>query len=601
MSRPRILAPALALFVLAPALRANDPIARMERDLVFLAGEDCEGRGLKTQGIHKAAAYVAAEFQAAGLKPAFPDGYFQPFAVKESFLEAGPHKLALAGPDGKEIDLPFGKGFTVSGLSGKGTVGGGLVFAGFGISSDKYDDYKDLDVTNKVVVVLRQNPRARAKKDPLFTEEETRKHAPLVEKIKLAGKKGAAAIVFVNDKDMAGKDDPLMPFEYAAEDGKIGSIPVVHAKRADIDKALAAAGKSLADLEAAIDKDLKPQSFALPEWAAKVTTAVGVKEIPAKNVGGYVEGSGPLKDETVVIGAHYDHLGRGERGTKQPGSNAIHYGADDNGSGTTALMELARRYGARKDREGRRVVFVAFSGEERGLLGSLYYCDHPAFPLDKTVAMLNMDMVGRVRPDDKDHKDRLVVGGVGTAKSFEKLVDDANARSGFHLSKDKSGVGPSDHTSFYLAKVPVYFFFTGEHAEYHTPKDRPETINFSGILKVADLVDRMATTIASARERPEYVAGVGGSMGGRPGGPKLGVMPRYEESGDGMELSGVMPGGAAEAAGLKKGDKITAIGGKPVKNVQDYMAAMSGLKRGEDVELTITRDGKTLKVKASPK
>lgn len=601
MPRPRFLAPALALFLLAPALRANDPIGRMERDLVFLAGEDCEGRGLKTQGIHKAAAYIAAEFQAAGLKPAFPDGYFQPFAVKESFLEAGPHKLALAGPDGKELDLTFGKTFTVSGLSGKGTVGGGLVFAGFGISSDKYDDYKDLDVTNKVVLVLRQNPRARAKKDVLFTEEETRKHAPLVEKIKLASKNKAAAIVFLNDKDMAGKDDPLMSFEYASEDGKVGTIPVVHAKRADIDRALAAAGKSLADLEAAIDKDLKPQSFTLAGWTAKVQTAVGVKEIPAKNVVGYLEGSGPLKDETVVLGAHYDHLGRGERGTKQPGTNAVHYGADDNGSGTTALMELARRYGARKDREGRRLVFVAFSGEERGLLGSLHYCDKPAFPLDKTVAMLNMDMVGRVRPDDKDHKDRLVVGGIGTAKSFEKLLDDANAQSGFHLSKDRSGVGPSDHTSFYLAKVPVYFFFTGEHAEYHTPKDRAETINFSGILKVADLVDRMATTIASAKERPEYVAGAGGSLGGKPGGPKLGVMPRYEESGDGMEISGVMPGGAAEAAGLKKGDKITAIAGKPVKNVQDYMAAMSGLKRGEDVELTVSRDGKTLKVKASPK
>jgi S1-C subfamily serine protease len=148
--------------------------------------------------------------------------------------------------------------------------------------------------------------------------------------------------------------------------------------------------------------------------------------------------------------------------------------------------------------------------------------------------------------------------------------------------------------------VPVYFFFSGEHVEYHTPKDRPETINVAGVAKVADLVDVLASRIAGEKDRPEYVAGATGSMGGRAGGPKLGIMPKYEAGDDGMEISGVMPGGAAEAAGLKKGDKITAIGGKPVKTVQDYMAAMSGLKRGEDVEITVTRDGKPVKVKAAP-
>src|SRR3954463_7888998 len=162
-------------------------------------------------------------------------------------------------------------------------------------------------------------------------------------------------------------------------------------------------------------------------------TGVGVREIPVKNVVGYVEGSGPLKDETVVIGAHYDHLGRGEKGTLAPGQDAIHYGADDNASGSTGLLELARRYGARSNREGRRIVFIAFSGEERGLFGSLAYVDRPAFPLKDTVAMLNMDMVGRLRPDEKDKKDRLVVGGLGSAKTFEKLIDEANAKFDFHV------------------------------------------------------------------------------------------------------------------------------------------------------------------------
>jgi hypothetical protein len=593
----------LALVAIAPALHGDDSaIARMKKDLYFLASDECEGRGLKTEGINKAADYIAEQFKAAGLKPSGADGsYFQPFSIKETYLEAGPHKLVLTGPDGKAVDAAFKTDFTVSGLSGKGTATGGLVFAGFGISSQKYDDYLDLDVKGKVVIVLRQTPRARVKKDPLFTQDEVGKHAPLSEKIKLAEKKGATAIVFVNDRDMAGKDDPLMPFDYAADSGKVGKLPVVHAHRSVIDQVLTASGQSLSEIEAGIDKDLKPHSFAIAGWKADVATAVGIRELPCKNVVGYLDGHGSLKDETVVLGAHYDHLGRGEVGTKAIGSTAIHYGADDNASGTTCLMELARRFGSRPNRDGRRLVFIAFSGEERGLFGSMAYVDKPAFPLASTVAMLNMDMVGRLRPDEKDHKGRLVVGGIGSAKSFEKLIDDANQKFDFHLSKDKAGVGPSDHTSFYLAKVPVYFFFTGEHPEYHTPKDRPELINFVGIEKIADLVDGLATRIATEKERPEYLAGAGGSMGGAPGGPKLGIMPRYEETGDGMEISGVMPGGAAEAAGMKKGDKITAIAGKPVRNIQDYMAAMSGLKRGEDVEIAILRDGKAMKVKAAPK
>ena len=436
----------------------------------------------------------------------------------------------------------------------------------------------------------------------MFSQDEVGKYAPLSAKIKLAAKNGAAAVVFVNDRDMAGKDDPLMAFEYAAGGGESGTIPVVHARREVIDQALAA-GKKLADIEAEIDKELKPRSFVLPGWTATVQAGVGVRELPAKNVVGFLEGSGPLDDETVVIGAHYDHLGRGEVGTKRtrqhghPLRGRRQRLRDDGPDGAGPPV---RRDG--RTAQGRRLVFIAFSGEERGLFGSLALRGQARRSRwTETVAMLNMDMVGRLRPDEKDKKDRIVIGGLGTAKTFEKLIDEANAKFDFHVSKDKAGVGPSDHTSFYLAKVPVYFFFTGEHAEYHTPKDRPETINFAGIAKVADLVEGLAARIATEKDRPEYVAGAGGSMGGRPGGPKLGIMPRYEGGDDGMEISGVMPGGAAEAAGMKKGDKITAIAGKPVKNVQDYMAAMSGLKRGVNVEITILRDGMPQKLSAVPK
>lgn len=602
MSRIRSVCPLFLVFALAPVLHADDTLERLKKDLYYLAGEECEGRGLKTDGINKAAEYVAREFRAAGLKSASRDGsYFQPFSIKETYLEAGPHTLNFTGPDKKQIEPIFNKAFTVSGMSGNGTVSGGLVFAGFGITSEKYDDYKGLDVKDKVVIVLRQTPRARVKKDPLFTQEESGKHSPLETKVRLAVKNGAKAVVFVNDRDMAGKDDPLMDYAYASSINRVGTVPIVHARRELIDQVLSAGGKSLSAVEDEIDKTLKPNSFAVEGWSVKVQTSIGVRELAARNVVGYVDGAGPLANETVVIGAHYDHLGRGERGTKALGSTAVHYGADDNASGTTALMELARRYGARKDRQGRRIVFIAFSGEEQGLFGSLHYCEAPLFPLKDTVAMLNMDMVGRVRPDEKTHKDRLVVGGLGSAKPFEKLIDDLNGKFDYHISKDRSGVGPSDHTSFYLAKVPVYFFFSGEHAEYHTPKDRPETINFAGMAKVTDLVDQLAARIAADKERPEYVAGAGQMSDGRPRGPVLGVMPRYDGADDGLELSAITPGGPADAAGLKKGDKITAIAGKPVKNIQDYMAAMSGLKRGDDVEITVDRGGKTLKIKAAPR
>ena len=605
MPTPRILLLAIVALGLAPALHGDGTSDRVKADLFYLAGEECEGRGLKTDGINKAAAHVAAAFKAAGLKSAVADGsYFQPFGIKESYLEAGPHKLAFAGPDAKAIDLSFGKEFTVCGTSGKGTVGGGVVFVGFGISAPKkYDDYDGLEVKNKIVVVLRQTPRVRAKTDRLFTEEEVGQYAPLTAKIALAVKRGAAGVVFVNDRDMAGTDDPLMTFDYARDDGKPGTVPVVHAKRSAIDRLFAGQNKKLADVEADIDRTLKPQSFEIPDWTAELQASIAIREIKAKNVVGYLEGTGPLAAETVVVGAHYDHLGRGEKGTRSIGTTAIHYGADDNASGTTGLIELARRFAASPNRAGRRIVFIAFSGEERGLFGSLYYCDKPLFPLKDTVAMLNMDMIGRVRPDEKSKQDRLLVGGVGSAKSFEKLLDDTNAAFQFKVEKSKSGTGPSDHTSFYLAKVPVYFFFSGDHAEYHTPKDTPDTINLVGLKKVVDMVETMTAAIATATDRPEYVAGVGGSMsGGAGGGPKLGLMPRYDDAETkGMEVGGVVPGGAAETAGLLKGDRITAIDGKPVKNVQDYMKVMAGLKRGEETTVTVDRDGKELKLKAKPK
>ncbi|WP_020468271.1 M28 family peptidase [Zavarzinella formosa] len=602
MSRFRL---GFALLLLSsPFLRADDPLDKMKADLFYLAGEECEGRGLKTNGLNKAADLIANTFKAAGLKSAVADGsYFQPFVVKESFLAEGAQKVNLTGPDNAKLELALNKQFCVCGLTGKGTATGKLVFAGFGVSADKkYDDYAGLDVAGKVVVVMRQVPKAKVGDKPLFSDEDVQKYAPLTTKITEAVKRKAAAVIFVNDADMAGKEDRLMGFEYAQDSGITSDVPVFQVRREVVDALLKPAGKSLGDIEKTIVAEAKPQSIEITGWSATTEATIGIKELNIKNVVGVLEGNGPLANETVVLGAHYDHLGRGETGTKLRGNTEIHYGADDNASGTTGLLELARRYGANKNRQGRRLVFIAFSGEERGLLGSLYYTKHPLFPLKDTVAMLNMDMIGRVRPDEKSKQDNIFVGGVGSAKNFEQILDESNKDLNFKFDKGKSGTGPSDHTSFYLEKVPVYFFFSKDHPEYHTPKDKPETINIAGIKKIADLVEIMTNRISTTPDRPEYVAGMGGSIsGGSRGGPKIGVMPGYDETDTrGMAVENVIPGGPAEKGGMKKGDRITAIAGKPVKNVQDYMKVMGGAKKGEELEFEVLREEKKVKLKVIP-
>ena len=326
-------------------------------------------------------------------------------------------------------------------------------------------------------------------------------------------------------------------------------------------------------------------------------------EWKVKNIVGYLEGAGPLADETLIIGDHYDHLGRGEVGTLARGNKNIHYGADDNGSGSSSILELARRFGNQKDRQGRRLVFMTFSGEERGLLGSAYYCKEPLFPLDKTVAMINLDMVGRLRTDKKSGKPLLEIGGIGSAKTFESLIDKINEKYQFDLKKSRSGVGPSDHASFYMKKVPVYFFFTGDHKEYHTPADKPNTINYEGMKTIADMVQDLANELLTVKDRPVYVEGQTQRtdlLDPSDRVPKINFMPgNYDEDETkGVLVGGVTPGGAAEKGGIKEGDWIISVAGKPVKNMQGYMKAISGQKAGETIEVIVQRgeEKRTLKV-----
>lgn len=586
--------------------RTAESEARLRRDVVFLASDDCEGRGVTTKGIHKAADYIAGEFTKAGLKPGGPDGsWFQPFTIPGAVQEA-PATLELKGPRGQIVELKQGVHFHAMGLGATGSVNGlPAVFVGHGIASDapKFDDYASLDVADKVAIALRDTPRQNVnEKDSAFAGGPRRRQlASFSEKISAAEKHHAAALLVVNDATTAASGDDLLDFNYTALSRSPAKIPVFHVRRSVLEAMLPGGADELRGVEEDVDRDLKPRGKPLAGWTVSLRVKMKRDKVALKNVVGVLDGQGPLARETVVIGAHYDHLGYG--GTSSMANlkkMTIHHGADDNGSGTTTMMELARRFAATPGPR-RRMVFVAFSGEELGLFGSDYYVKHPIFPLDQTVGMFNLDMVGRLRVDDKTKKEKLLIEGSGTAKTFDALLESTNKKYDFKLSKKPSGFGPSDHASFYGAKVPVLFCWTDYHEDYHAPGDTADKINVAGMRKIADFAEEIVAHLVADEKRPEYVEIKSPFTGSRSSdGPRLGIRPGYSDEEDkGVLLEGVSDGGPAAKAGLKSGDRIVEMAGKPVKNLETYMKIMGDQKKGSALEIVILRDGKRLPVKVS--
>jgi len=581
---------------------ADDPVeARMKKDLTFLASDDCEGRGIETKGINKAADYIAAEFKKAGLTPGGSnDGWFQPFTMNGMSRMESPNTLVLKGPLGQTIDLELNKNFRPMGMSGAGRVSAPVVFVGYGAQAKKldYDDYKGMDVEGKVLVMLRNAPRVGAVPDAAFDGQAAAVHAALTTKIPIAELKKAAAILFVNASSMARGADPLAEFREHALGMSQARMPTFHIKRSVADQMLQGSlGTTLKDIEQDIDRDLKPRSAALTGWTATLESSVKKPVLDVKNVIGILEGSGPLAKETVVVGAHYDHLGFGQFGSRDKNpKDKLHHGADDNGSGTTAVLELARRFGAMKNRVGRRLVFITFSGEESGLVGSAYYCRKPAIPLEDTVAMVNLDMVGRLAEDPRTKRELLEVGGIGSSKHFAEMIEALNENYHFQIKKNLSGSGPSDHSSFNDKKIPVFFMFTGLHKQYHTPADTVDLINFSGMRRITALTEDLIKQLTVLPERPTWLATSGGARPIPGGGPTLGIAPGYDEGVDGLLIKSVSEGRPAQKAGLKAGDLIVAIGGKPVKDIEGYMVLMRQYRVGDTIDVTIVRDKKESKI-----
>ncbi len=582
--------------------------ARLTADLKLLSSDAYEGRGPNTAGLAKAADYIAAEFKKAGLQTSLYKGTpFQEFSVRETFKPGENNQATLKMAGDKTQPLKMGEDFTSISLSASGKFSGGVVFAGYGITAPalNYDDYAGVDAKGKVVVVLRHEPRQNDR-DSVFDGTRNSEHAFVATKIKNAIQHGAAALVFCTDQATVSQReaalrgnataDALFNFEVRGTVDK--KLPVVHVKRAVIDAALDAASKpSLAKLEAGIDEDMKPRSFEIPGATLSGETSVVVARNALKNVIGVLPGRGELADETLIFGAHYDHLGRGGGGSLAPWTKEIHNGADDNGSGTVALMEIARQITSRRPDNHRRMVFIAFSAEEMGLIGSSRYVRQPLFPLSGTVAMLNLDMVGRLT------NDRLFLYGTGTAKEFPELSQRMAQQHGINLQSRSSGNGPSDHASFHKVGIPVLHYFTGLHDQYHRPSDDFELVNMDGIYRIAMMAADTGLEIATAEKRPTAQRTTGG-IGPLPnigkalavGRPWVGVSVQPSQEPRGLTITQVMQNSPAAAAQLRKGDILLSASAQPVTSIDDLRGQLKDKKAGDTLPLVISRGGAKLEV-----
>lgn len=646
---------------LARAEDASAVEARLAETAKFLASDDLEGRGVGTEGLNRAADYIADQFRKIGLKTELIDGGpFQKFTMTTGAALGDRNTLTLVGPaasDGQQrrIELKLGEGFNPLAIGGSGKFDLPLVFAGYGITAkaEDYDDYAGLDVKGKAVIVLRHEPQ-QGNPHSKFNGTDHSQYAPFRRKISNAYEHGAAAVIFVTDeydiqKNLKAQrdrwqvamdelsaanasfkqnakpsaeewqkhvtkvqnltddlrkfaeaiqkaEDPLLAFNGAGDDGTEGrQFPILAIRRSDLNAIVESAlGQSLSKIETEIDKTLKPQSRELTGWKIEGEVNVNRTEVEVKNVLGILEGQGPNADETIVIGAHYDHLGYGGTGSAAPGVKEIHNGADDNGSGTTVLLEVARQLAA-AGKPARRIVFIAFTGEERGLIGSARYVREPLVPITNTVAMLNLDMVGRLTDE------KLIVHGTGTAKEFDALVDRFGKQLGFEITKKPSGFGPSDHSSFYGAKVPVLFYFTGTHTDYHKPSDDFEKLNLAGMRRIATLVSDTAETLASAESRPQYqeVSGGDARLGGGGDRPYFGSIPDFAQSEPGYAISGATKGSPADRGGLQAGDNIIQFGDSKVGNLEDFDSALRKYKAGEKVPVVVRRNGKEVKLEVT--
>lgn len=563
-----------------------------------LSSDAMAGRGVGTVGLDAATAWLEQRLLALGLEPV--NGSFrQTFSVTTGVQLGATNTLGAQGG----AALAVGTEFTPLGMSGSGSFEAPLVFVGYGIRATElgYDDYAGVDVKGKVALAMRYEPGERDESSPFDGKRATR-WSEIRYKALAAREAGAVALVLVAPPAEADEPDRLPVMRVDGPQSDAG-IPVIQVTRAVAEAWMKTGGLDLWAERAAIDAGYKPRSASVSGATVSGTISMSPTRAEVHNLVGVLPGVGALAEEVVVVGAHYDHLGMGGPGSRAPDRQEPHNGADDNASGVAAMLcgvgalrdQLADATGDR-----RTVVVIAFTAEEIGLGGSAWYVGNPLFPLEKTVAMVNLDMVGRVR----DGKLRAL--GTDSAPEWKGVLEPAAAKAGLSLELGGDGYGPSDQMSFYTKGVPVVHLFSGAHAEYHMPEDDAPLLNAAGGGQVAALLQETLSTLSQPATKLSYAQPTGGPvMAGdsRGYGSYLGSIPDYTamsgEGAEGVKLSGVRPGSPAEEAGVQAGDVLIGMDGVAVRNLYDMTFVLQDRKPGQIVELVVKRGDAEVRLRAT--
>jgi len=562
--------------------------AELRAHLAYIASDELQGRDAGSEGCRKAAEYIRKEFRFCGLAPLGDPAagqaarsYFQALQVIRGAELATDGNFLSVTSGGRETQFASGKDYLPLSLSANAAIRDKpLVFVGYGITSKRagYDDYAGVDVKGKVVVMLRYEH-----KESVTEVYQPSRHAWFSTKVQNAIRHGAAGILIVNGprNKHAGDGDPFVGL------GNVGrvknkTVPVIQAKQAAVAKLFSESLETLPGLQEELDKKKKPRSFLIPRKTITLGVRLVKRKAPTANVLGLLEGSDPdLKDQYVVVGAHYDHVGLGHYGSRwrSRGRGKVHNGADDNGSGTVAVLEVAEAIAWLTPRPKRSLLFVLFTGEERGLIGSRYFVEHPTVPRSKIVAMINADMIGRAGKGG-----RLSIAGAGTSSAFKKIIARENAGLGLKIRTIDSGRTPSDNAAFVAKKIPVLFYFTGLHKDYHTPNDDVDRINFPDHARITRHMARVAVALANREGAIDYV-----DVGQRRG-VRLGIQPDTDRL-PAIVVAAVLRGSPAQKAGVIAGDEILEIGGHKIGGIQDVHEALGKQKRGGKATIKVKRKG----------
>ena len=582
-----------AVWAQAPA--AINPQAYLAH-VKFLASPELKGRATGSPELEIAADYISKQFASFGVKPVPGNSYLQPFTTTVGARMGATNRLDITD-DGKTAALAPPSGFVPFSFSSSGTVSAPVVFVGYGITANEYhyDDYAGIDVKDKIVLLVRHEPQENDDKS-VFLGKELTQHSTFAIKAVNAKMHGARAVIMVNDAypHHTAAEDRLDSFGQATGPTDSGVL-FVQVKESTAEMWFKNEGRDLHEILDGIDKDLKPRSFPFTKLNVSMTLDIQHDMKTVHNVAAYIPGK---TQEYVIIGAHYDHLGLGDEHSLAPSQiGTIHPGADDNASGTAGVIELARWF-SKQPQQQRGILFLTFAGEELGLLGSNYYTGHPLLPLENAVTMLNMDMIGRIRGG------KVYVNGTGTGSTLDKLVESVKPPADFKLDlSEATGYGGSDHMSFTVKQVPVLFFFSGLHGDYHKPSDTWDKIDAPDAAKLLGYVAQIATRLANDPERPKFQrvtepkAPSGSSSSSSGYGPNFGSIPDFDEPPHGVRFADVRDGTPAAKAGLKAGDILIEFDGKDIGNLYDFTYALQAHKPGDEVLVKVLRGSQLIERK----